>query len=52
MSNQTKGGKKSSLRALVVVGNGDGAAGFATGKGQDMKTAIRKVVGVSMLRVC
>ena len=90
--NQTKGGKKRSMRALVVIGNKDGAAGmyvwdegslvslsallplplplppavsashtqrtyvrkccmplsclmqgFAIGKGQDAKTAIRKV---------
>lgn len=51
VSNQTKGGKKSSLRALVVVGNGDGAAGYATGKGQDAKTAIRKAKNRAVMRL-
>eukprot|EP00731_Ephydatia_muelleri_P012718 Em0007g28a len=37
-----KRGKKRTVRALVVVGNGKGAAGYAIGKGEEMKTAIRK----------
>lgn len=40
--NQTAGGKKRTVSALVVVGNGNGAAGFAVGKGEDVKTALRK----------
>ena len=40
--NQTKGGKKRTVSCLVVVGNGNGAAGFAVGKGNDVRTAIRK----------
>ena len=40
--NQTRGGKKRTASALIVVGNGDGAAGFAVGKGEDFKTALRK----------
>lgn len=42
VANQTKAGKKRTVRALVVVGNGKGAAGYAIGKGEEMKTAIRK----------
>ena len=42
VANQTKAGKKRTIRALVVVGNGKGAAGYAIGKGEEMKTAIRK----------
>ncbi len=40
--NQTKGGKRRSVSTVVVVGNGKGAAGFAVGKGDDVKTALRK----------
>ena len=42
VSNQTKGGKKRSVSALIVVGNGNGAAGFAVGKGEETRSAIRK----------
>ena len=42
VANQTRGGKKRTVSALVAVGNGGGAAGFAVGKGEDVKTAIRK----------
>jgi small subunit ribosomal protein S5 len=38
----TKGGKKLSFRALVVVGNGKGKVGFATGKANEVAAAIRK----------
>ncbi|XP_048586545.1 28S ribosomal protein S5, mitochondrial isoform X3 [Nematostella vectensis] len=42
VSNVTSGGKKRSLRALVVVGNRNGAAGFGVGKGRTPISAIRK----------
>eukprot|EP00058_Branchiostoma_floridae_P027828 XP_002613319.1 hypothetical protein BRAFLDRAFT_68286 [Branchiostoma floridae] len=35
-------GRKRSVRALVVVGNRKGAAGFAVGKAQDARTALKK----------
>lgn len=41
-SNQTRGGKKRTVSALVVVGNGNGAAGFAVGKAEEVIPAIRK----------
>ncbi|XP_069743755.1 small ribosomal subunit protein uS5m [Narcine bancroftii] len=37
-----KEGRKRSISALVVVGNGNGAAGFALGKAPDRITALRK----------
>ncbi|XP_051831749.1 28S ribosomal protein S5, mitochondrial isoform X1 [Antechinus flavipes] len=37
-----KEGRKKSVRALVVVGNGKGAAGFAVGKAPDRVNAFRK----------
>ena len=43
MANQTKGGKKRTVSALVVVGNGNGMAGFAVGRGEELRAAIRKV---------
>jgi ribosomal protein S5 len=39
----TPGGRKRSQRAIVVVGNGNGAAGFAVGKGQSGISALKKV---------
>lgn len=39
----TSGGRKRSQRAIVVVGNGNGAAGFAVGKGQNGISALKKV---------
>ena len=38
----TKGGGLMSYTALLVVGNGDGVIGFATGKGKDVGLAIKK----------
>ncbi|XP_046848132.1 28S ribosomal protein S5, mitochondrial-like [Xenia sp. Carnegie-2017] len=38
----TSGGRKRSQRAIVVVGNGNGAAGFAVGKGQNGISALKK----------
>uniref|UniRef100_A0A7M4FYA8 Small ribosomal subunit protein uS5m n=1 Tax=Crocodylus porosus TaxID=8502 RepID=A0A7M4FYA8_CROPO len=35
-------GRKKSVSALVVVGNGNGAAGFAVGRAKDRVTALRK----------
>ncbi|XP_024069701.1 28S ribosomal protein S5, mitochondrial [Terrapene carolina triunguis] len=37
-----KEGRRRSVSALVVVGNGNGAAGFAVGKASDKMTALRK----------
>nr|XP_020457319.1 28S ribosomal protein S5, mitochondrial isoform X2 [Monopterus albus] len=37
-----KEGRKRSIRCLVAVGNGNGAAGFALGKAADRATALRK----------
>lgn len=37
-----KEGRKKSVSALVAVGNGNGAAGFAVGKASDRMTALRK----------
>ncbi|NXF92852.1 RT05 protein, partial [Eubucco bourcierii] len=39
---KAKEGRKKSIRALVVVGNGKGAAGFAMGKAGDRMNALRK----------
>jgi len=38
----TKGGGLMSFTALVIVGNGDGVVGFATGKGKDVGKAVDK----------
>lgn len=38
----TKGGKKMSFSALVVVGNGQGEAAYALGKANEVADAIRK----------
>lgn len=38
----TKGGGLMSFTALVVVGNGNGVVGFATGKGKDVGLAVDK----------
>jgi len=40
----TKGGKKMSFSALVVVGNGQGEAGYALGKANKVADAIRKAL--------
>ncbi len=37
-----KGGKNMSFSALVVVGNGNGVAGFGSGKASEVPVAIRK----------
>jgi small subunit ribosomal protein S5 len=38
----TKGGGLMNFTALVIVGNGDGVVGFATGKGKDVSLAVEK----------
>jgi len=40
----TKGGKNLNFRALVVVGDRSGKAGFATGKAAEVPEAIRKAI--------
>ncbi|XP_028396078.1 28S ribosomal protein S5, mitochondrial-like [Dendronephthya gigantea] len=42
VSNMTSGGRKRSQRAIVVVGNKNGAAGFAVGKAQSGISALKK----------
>ena len=37
-----KGGKKFSFSALVVVGDGNGRVGFATGKAREVSDAVKK----------
>ncbi|XP_064411895.1 28S ribosomal protein S5, mitochondrial isoform X1 [Latimeria chalumnae] len=44
-----KEGRKRSVSALVAVGNGNGAAGFALGKAADRTTAFRKGIFLSCL---
>ncbi|KAI6071553.1 28S ribosomal protein S5, mitochondrial [Aix galericulata] len=39
---KAKEGRKKSIRALVAIGNGKGAAGFALGKAGDRMNALRK----------
>jgi len=43
----TKGGKKLSFSALVVVGNGKGQVGYHLGKANEVATAIRKALSVA-----
>ncbi|XP_068042568.1 small ribosomal subunit protein uS5m isoform X2 [Anomalospiza imberbis] len=45
---KAKEGRKKSVRALVAVGNGKGAAGFALGKAGDRTNALRKAKNKAM----
>ena len=47
----TKGGKKLSFSALVVVGDTKGRVGFSLGKAGDVATAIRKALGSAKKRM-
>lgn len=40
----TKGGRAFGFSAIVVVGNGDGVAGYGLGKSKDVSSAIAKAV--------
>ncbi|EDQ92021.1 uncharacterized protein MONBRDRAFT_3220, partial [Monosiga brevicollis MX1] len=40
--NMTRGGRQSSMWALVIVGNKKGVAGFAIAKAEDVGDAVRK----------
>ncbi|XP_015776574.1 PREDICTED: 28S ribosomal protein S5, mitochondrial-like [Acropora digitifera] len=42
VSNMTPGGRKKTLRSMVVVGNKNGVAGFGVGKGQTPLSAMRQ----------
>lgn len=46
----TKGGKNMSFSALVVVGDGNGNAGYALGKANEVAEAIRK--GIKKAKKC
>ena len=48
----TKGGGLMNFTALVVVGNGDGVVGFATGKGKDVSLAVEKAYARASRRWC
>ncbi|MFC1804643.1 30S ribosomal protein S5 [Candidatus Omnitrophota bacterium] len=48
----TKGGKKMSFSALVVVGNTKGRVGFAMGKANEVATAIRKGMSKAKKELC
>ncbi|EDV21737.1 28S ribosomal protein S5, mitochondrial [Trichoplax sp. H2] len=52
VTNQTSGGKRSRMRALVIVGNKNGAIGYAFGKGQDVRTALRKAKNRAVNYLC
>jgi ribosomal protein S5 len=41
--NMKTGGRRPTMNALVVVGNGNGAAGFAVGKASMMQEAVSRV---------
>jgi len=47
----TKGGKKMSFSALVVVGDGKGSVGYSLGKAGEVATAIRKALNSAKKRL-
>lgn len=48
----TKGGKKMSFSALVVLGDGNGRVGYAMGKATEVSVGIKKALNAGKKRLC